>query len=298
MSKINKVNKSVYITMLLILAMLFTCGCTIKYHTENDAKRQEAAGKPIVEEYLSTICDSYEILSCEMVEGRPKGYPLYASAYESDYVYCKVLINENKYNIYVNTKTKEVWSDYYGYLINNLVKKQLKPICESHGLDSDIIVLAGAYNQSMLYDGPDKLTLEVTINSCLPAAITPETISNYSGDYINEMKITGLAIGYSSDVSYDELAKIADDYYLQYQADSYAKFDAGFATYKISEADIDRLNSEAEKGYIDFASVENPDYIFFSLMGVESETGISEIFWKYKIDGEENFNKYIVYEEN
>jgi len=284
--------------MILMLTLIFTCGCTIKYHTKKDAKRQEAAGKPIIEEYLSTICDSYEILTCQMVEGRPKGYPLYASAYESDYVYCSVLIDGIKYNIYANTKTKELWSDYYGYLINDLVKIQLKPICESHELNSDIIVLADSYNQSMLYDGPDKLTLEVTIASCLPADITPETINNYSGNGIDNIRINGLAIGYSSDSSYEDLAKIADDYYLKYQPDSYAKFDASFTAYKISDSDLNRLNIEAKTGYINFNSIEVIDYKYLSLVGVESETGYSEIFWKYKNDGEDTFNKYIVYEEN
>lgn len=294
----SKIRKNICIMMFLILTMSIMCGCTIKYHTKKDAKRQEAAGRPVIEEYLSSICDSYEILTCEMVEGRPEGYPLYASAYESDYVYCLAQIHDKKYNIYANTKTKEVWSDYYGYLMNDLVEMQLKPICESHGIDSDIVVLAGAYNQSMLYDGPDKLTLEVTIDSCLPADITPETINNYSFDGIDNIRINGLAIGYSSDVSYEDLAKTADDYYLKYQPDSYAKFDVSFAAYKMSDSDINKLNIESKTGYIDFSPVKYTEYKYLSLMGVESETGYSEIFWKYNNNGEGTFDKYIVYEEN
>lgn len=267
---------NLYMILLASFLLTFMTACTIPNHTEADAKRQEELGRPIIEEYLESIADSYEIQRLEMVEARPEGYPMYASSYESDYVFANVTANEKHFYVYANTSTGEVWSGYYSDLIDDILKKQLEPICEKYDITSEFTAKVDEFYYDKLFEGPDGQSLEVTLESCLPSDITPETIEKNRNSISEEIRISCFSIYYAFDDEDFYIPEIADEYYLNYQPISYGNFMAACT-----------MNNTNDDRYCHGTLT--------AMVSGEDDTDYSEIFWAYKYGDLAQKQYYIVY---
>lgn len=268
--------KSNIIVRLCTMA-IFVClsvlisGCTIKNYSSSDAKRQEKAARPILENYFSQVAGNYEIETLEMVEARIEGYPMYAASYESDYVYCAAKTDKKRILAYVNTATGEIWSNLYSDILCAGMKSQLEPICMEHGIYSAVTVSDAEFYFKKTFKNSEGGTLEVDIWNCLPSTITPGSTKAEVTELTGDLILTGFDFSYEAKRDDIIIPEIFDEYYKEYYPYSYENVQAKGSA--ISEKNICKCTL--------FCMGTGPDY--------------SKLFWKYENTNGDPSGEYVVF---
>ena len=138
-----------YICLITLILLIIT-GCGSEKFAEEQAQVIVEKGRPILEEYVSSISDGAHITNVSMLYGCNQGEPSFNAKYPSHVVKANFLAGDKQYIAIVNLEDGNVYSDYDFVNPNELIQRQLMRYCDEYGVNGTYGVSGAFYSYAFV----------------------------------------------------------------------------------------------------------------------------------------------------
>lgn len=135
---------------MVLLCSLAVGGCGSEKFVQEQSELMINKGRPILEEYVSSLHQDGRITKISMINGCNKGEPSFSSKYPSHIVEASFLVEDNSYTAVVDLENDEIYSDYEYKDPNDIIQKQLKRYCDRYGFRGTYKVSGAFYSYAFL----------------------------------------------------------------------------------------------------------------------------------------------------
>ena len=135
---------------LITLLLLIITGCSSEKFAEEQAQVIVEMGRPILEEYVSSLSDEAHITNVSMLYGCNQGEPSFNAKYPSRVVKANFLAGDKQYIAIVNLEDGTVYSDYDSIDPNEMIQRQLINYCDEYGFNGTFGVSGAFYSYAFV----------------------------------------------------------------------------------------------------------------------------------------------------
>ena len=222
---VNKIKCIMYLISdicLITFMMLLLQGCGSEKFTQEQAQAIVEEGRPILEEYVSSVSDEAHIINVSMLYGCNQGEPSFNAKYPSHVVKANFLAGDKQYIAIVNLEDGTVYSDYDSIDPNELIQRQLMMYCDEYGFNGTYGVTGAFYSYAFVSH-----QMEVSRGDIRDTYVYIDNIPNLSpvenADEFMNASISGFDITYEAEK--DEVFDQAILYKYLYDTGNYRKED-------------------------------------------------------------------------
>ena len=146
---INKIKRIIYLISdicLFIFMMLLLQGCGSEKYAQEQAQVVVEKGRPILEEYVSSLSDEAHIINISMLYGCNQGEPSFNAKYPSHVVKADFLAGDKRYIAIVNLEDETVYSNFDSIDPNEMIQRQLMTYLDEYGFNGSYGVSGAFYS--------------------------------------------------------------------------------------------------------------------------------------------------------
>lgn len=267
------------IVLLLIACLLF--GCTPTKYNESLEKEQIKLGTELLEESLKELDAPFELTNVYMVSGAKEGQGIYSGYYGSHMAEGIFMCEGKRYEAYVNTDTKEVYTNYY----LDAYKERL-----SEALGKDLYVSSIQLSQIVHFENipekKDTVNVYVELNNVLPLNFETMTLDEIS----ESVSLVGFDAYYTDEVQSLDV-DLTKSLIKQLNHEDFGTYNV----YNVPEFEIDYLKehnkvsqtvhfSMCEDYVFEYADEQVEDVYHYHRIYEENGLGFNAVFKEYTGD--------------
>lgn len=143
---VEQIKHKVHYVCLIMFMALFLQGCSSNGIAVEQAKEVADKGRPILEEYVSSLPEEAHITNISMLNGCGQGEPSFNAKFPSHVVQATFVVGDKHYTAVVNIEDGEIYSNYNYVDPNELIAGQLTKYCDECGFKGTYRVTGAFYS--------------------------------------------------------------------------------------------------------------------------------------------------------
>ncbi|MDO4189401.1 MAG: hypothetical protein Q4D29_10475 [Lachnospiraceae bacterium] len=141
---VERIRSKINCICLIMLAAILLQGCGQERFAKEQAEMIVGKGRPILEQYVSSLPEEAHIININMLNGCKQGEPSFSASFPSHIVQAAFLAGDIQYTALVNLEDGKIYSNYDYIDPNEMIQRQLMTYLDEYGFNG-IYEVSGAF---------------------------------------------------------------------------------------------------------------------------------------------------------